>query len=86
MRPKKMRPKAKWGLGRVFLPYVRVLKTRPQNLFFVVSLSCQNLANLKDFWHENRQNLARFSMFIFIQILSFVNLKILDILFGYLEK
>ena len=32
----KTRPKAKWGLGRIFLPYGRVLKTRPQNLFFVV--------------------------------------------------
>ena len=31
-----MQPKAKWGLGRVFLPYGRVLKTQPQNLFFVV--------------------------------------------------
>ena len=34
-----MRPKAKWDLGRVFLPYGRVLKTRPQNLFFVVSIN-----------------------------------------------
>ena len=29
-------PKAKWGLGRIFLSYGRVLKTRPQSLFFVV--------------------------------------------------
>ena len=33
-----MRPKAKWAIGRVFLPYGRVLKTRPQNRFFVVNL------------------------------------------------
>ena len=35
-RPKKTRPKAKWVIGRVFLSYDRVLKTRPQNHFFVV--------------------------------------------------
>ena len=35
-QPKKTRPKAKWALGRVFMSYGRVLKTRPQNRFFVV--------------------------------------------------
>ena len=36
-RPKKTQPKAKWDIGRVFMSYGRVLKTRPQNRFFVVS-------------------------------------------------
>ena len=36
-RPRyKTRPKAKWAIGRVFMSYGRVLKTRPQNRFFVV--------------------------------------------------
>ena len=35
-RPKKTWPKAKWAIGRVFMSYGRVLKTRPQNRFFVV--------------------------------------------------
>ena len=35
-RPKKTQPKAKWAIGRVFLSYGRVLKTRPHNRFFVV--------------------------------------------------
>ena len=38
-RPKKTRPKAKWAIGCVFMSYGRVLKTRPQNPFFVVSLT-----------------------------------------------
>ena len=36
-QPKKTRPKAKWAIGRVFLPYGRVLKMRPQNRFSVVT-------------------------------------------------
>ena len=35
-QPKKTRPKAKWALGRIFLSFGRVLKTRPQAHFFVV--------------------------------------------------
>ena len=37
-RPNKTRPKAKWALGRIFLSFGRVLKTRPQAHFFVVNL------------------------------------------------
>ena len=36
-RPNKPRPKAERSLGRVFRSYGRVFKTRPQNLFFVVT-------------------------------------------------
>ena len=31
------RSKAKWAIGRIFMSYGRVLKTRPQNRFFVVN-------------------------------------------------